>query len=60
MRRASTQSCAAQARSPAHSTGGTPRVAFDFTVKGGLITRIEVVADPARLSGMDLELVPAG
>jgi ketosteroid isomerase-like protein len=35
--------------------GGTPRVAFDFTVKNGVITRIEVVADPAHLSGLELQ-----
>jgi len=34
--------------------GGRPRVAFDFTVVGGKIVEIEVVADTARLSELDL------
>jgi len=55
----------AQAARPARVNGaagavwapeGTARVAFDFTVKGGVITRIEVVADPERLSRFELDL----
>lgn len=38
--------------------GGTPRVAFDFTVADGLITRIEVIAEPERLGRLQLELSP--
>jgi RNA polymerase sigma factor (sigma-70 family) len=37
--------------------GGRPRVAFCFTVVGGKIVEIEVVADPARLSGLDLAVL---
>jgi RNA polymerase sigma factor (sigma-70 family) len=37
--------------------GGRPRVAFGFTVVGGKIVEIEVVADPARLSGLDLAVL---
>jgi RNA polymerase sigma factor (sigma-70 family) len=37
--------------------GGRPRVAFCFTVVGGKIVEIVVVADPARLSGLDLAVL---
>jgi hypothetical protein len=37
--------------------GGRPRVVFGFTVVGGKIVEIEVVADPARLSGLDLAVL---
>ena len=38
--------------------GGTPRVAFAFTVADGKITAIEIIADPARLRALDV--VPLG
>jgi RNA polymerase sigma-70 factor (ECF subfamily) len=37
--------------------GGQPRVVFGFTLAGGRIARIDILADPAVLSGMDLEFV---
>jgi len=37
--------------------GGRPRVVFGFTFVGGKIVEIEVVADPARLSGLDLAVL---
>ena len=37
--------------------GGRPRVAFVFAVVGGKIVEIELVADPARLSGLDLAVL---
>jgi RNA polymerase sigma factor (sigma-70 family) len=36
--------------------GGQPRVVFDFTVAGGRITDIELLADPEHLALMDLVL----
>lgn len=36
--------------------GGKPRVVFDFTIEGGKIVAVDLVADPARLD--QLELVP--
>jgi RNA polymerase sigma factor (sigma-70 family) len=39
------------------SPGGRPRVAFGFTVVGGKIVEIEVVADPAHLSELDLAVL---
>jgi RNA polymerase sigma-70 factor (ECF subfamily) len=38
------------------SVGGTPRVVFDFVVRGGRVTRITLLADPDTLAGMDLEV----
>jgi RNA polymerase sigma factor (sigma-70 family) len=35
--------------------GGQPRVVFGFTLEGGRIARIDILADPAVLSGLDLE-----
>jgi hypothetical protein len=35
--------------------GGQPRVVFGFTLEGGRITRIDILADPAVVSGLDLE-----
>jgi RNA polymerase sigma-70 factor (ECF subfamily) len=32
------------------SHGGSPRVAFAFTIRGGTVTAIELIADPARLA----------
>jgi RNA polymerase sigma-70 factor (ECF subfamily) len=37
------------------STGGTPRVVFDFTIVGGRVVAIDLLADPQLLA--DLELV---
>jgi len=37
--------------------GGTPRVAFAFTVAGGRITGIDLIADPADLGAMELTLL---
>ena len=37
--------------------GGTPRVAFAFTVTGGRITDIDLIAEPADLSAMELTLL---
>lgn len=39
--------------------GGTPRVAFDFTVVGAKVTKIEMIADSDVLGEMDIEL-PGG
>jgi RNA polymerase sigma factor (sigma-70 family) len=35
--------------------GGQPRVVFGFTLEGGRITRIDILADPAVVSKLDLE-----
>ena len=37
--------------------GGRPRVVFDFTIARGKIVQIDLVADPERLSQLDLVLV---
>ena len=37
------------------STGGTPKVVFGFTVEDGLITEIELMADPDGLGRLDLQ-----
>lgn len=37
--------------------GGRPRVVYSFTVAGDLITRIDLIADPERLSTLDLLLL---
>jgi RNA polymerase sigma factor (sigma-70 family) len=37
---------------------GDPRVVFGFTIAGGRITAIDVVADRGELDSMDLQLVP--
>lgn len=37
--------------------GGRPRVVFGFAVTGGKIVEIELVADPARLSQLDLTVL---
>ena len=34
--------------------GGRPRVVFDFTIRGGKIVEIDVVADAERLGELDL------
>jgi RNA polymerase sigma-70 factor (ECF subfamily) len=37
--------------------GGRPRVVFDFTITGGKIVAIDLVADPERLRQLNLELL---
>jgi RNA polymerase sigma-70 factor (ECF subfamily) len=37
--------------------GGRPRVAFAFTIADGRITALEILADPARLEAIDLEVL---
>jgi hypothetical protein len=37
--------------------GGLPRVVFAFTIAGGTIVQIEMIADPARLSELDLSIL---
>jgi RNA polymerase sigma factor (sigma-70 family) len=37
--------------------GGTARVAFDFTVEAGRVTRIEMTADPEVLGEIDVEVL---
>jgi len=39
--------------------GGRPRIVFGFTVRGGKIVEIDILADPARLSRLDLALLDA-
>ena len=34
--------------------GGRPRVVFSFSIKGGKIVEIDVLADPTRLRRLDL------
>jgi RNA polymerase sigma-70 factor (ECF subfamily) len=38
--------------------GGTPRVAFGFTVRDGKVVEIELAADPERLSRLEIEILP--
>ena len=38
--------------------GGKPRDAFAFTIEGDRITGIELIADPARLEGLDVTPLP--
>jgi RNA polymerase sigma-70 factor (ECF subfamily) len=37
--------------------GGKPRVAFAFTIEGGRIAAIDLIADESRLSGLDIALL---
>jgi hypothetical protein len=37
--------------------GGRPRAVFDFRVAHGKIVSIEIVADPARLGELELEVL---
>ena len=37
--------------------GGQPRVVFGFTIAGGRIVEIELLADPERLRQLDLEIL---
>jgi RNA polymerase sigma-70 factor (ECF subfamily) len=36
---------------------GRPRVVFGFTITGGKIVAVEMVADPTRLAGLDLTVL---
>jgi len=36
------------------SSGGRPRVVFDFTIRGGKIVAIDMLADPEQLDNLDL------
>jgi hypothetical protein len=36
---------------------GRPRIDFGFTIRGGKIVEIDLVADPARISQLDLEVL---
>ncbi len=37
--------------------GGQPRVVFGFTIKGGKIVAIDLLADPERLRQLDLTVL---
>lgn len=37
--------------------GGTPRAVFSFGIENGLVKSIELVADPAKIAELDVELV---
>ncbi len=39
--------------------GGQPWVVFGFTIAGGKIVRIELIADPEQLGELDLEVIDA-
>jgi RNA polymerase sigma factor (sigma-70 family) len=41
----------------AWAPGGRPRVVFDFTTENGRIVAIDLIADPARLDVLELELL---
>jgi RNA polymerase sigma factor (sigma-70 family) len=41
----------------AWAPGGRPRVVFDFTTESGRIVAIDLIADPARLGELELELL---
>jgi RNA polymerase sigma-70 factor (ECF subfamily) len=41
----------------AWAPGGQPRVVFDLTIEGGKVVRIDVIADPLRLSRSELTLL---
>ena len=40
------------------SVGGRPMAVFGFTVRGGRVVAIELLADPETLGVLDLERVP--
>jgi RNA polymerase sigma-70 factor, ECF subfamily len=40
------------------SVGGKPRVAFTFTIAGGRITAIDLLADPETLAALDVHIPP--
>jgi hypothetical protein len=39
------------------ATGGQPRVVFGFSITGGKITAIDMLADPERLRQLDLRVL---
>jgi RNA polymerase sigma factor (sigma-70 family) len=39
------------------SVGGTPRVVFDFTVREGVVTAIDLIADPETIASLDITLL---
>jgi RNA polymerase sigma factor (sigma-70 family) len=39
------------------ATGGTPRVAFGFTIRNGKVTAIELAADPERLGTLKIDIL---
>lgn len=39
------------------SQGGTTKVAFDFTVVAGIVTKIEMIADPDVLEEIEIEVL---
>jgi RNA polymerase sigma factor (sigma-70 family) len=41
------------------ATRGTPRVAFGFTIRNGMVVEIELAADSERLSRLDIHLLDA-
>jgi len=41
----------------AWAQGGRPRVVFGFTIAGGKIVAIDLIADPARLGELDVEIL---
>jgi RNA polymerase sigma-70 factor (ECF subfamily) len=40
------------------SAGGNPRVAFLFTIAGGRISAIDLLADPETLAALNVEILP--
>jgi RNA polymerase sigma factor (sigma-70 family) len=38
--------------------GGVPRVAFAFTIQDGKVAEIELIADAARVAGLEVEILP--
>jgi RNA polymerase sigma-70 factor (ECF subfamily) len=40
------------------AAGGTPRVVFEFTIRNGRVVDIELTADPERVAGMRIEILP--
>jgi RNA polymerase sigma-70 factor (ECF subfamily) len=42
------------------SQGGTPKVAFDFTVVAGAVTKIEMIADPDVLGEIEIDVPGRG
>jgi RNA polymerase sigma-70 factor (ECF subfamily) len=37
--------------------GGQPRIVFGFTIRGGKIVEIDLLADPGRVSQLDLAIL---
>jgi RNA polymerase sigma-70 factor, ECF subfamily len=44
----------------AWAPGGRPRVVFDFEIEDGRVVSIDLIADPARLDEIELELLTEG